>query len=123
MLDLSVVELAPHVNLAAGSLKNIESNQPRAVVSRRLVLRAVEAFAALRAGSDRKSAQDVPAVTFDDLVDKGAPSAHGDETPDDPPSKEQQDETNRGPGRDGSGGTGPGKAGKTSPKRARGVAA
>lgn len=46
-----------------------------------------------------------------------------DDVPDNPPSKEQDQETNTGPGRDGGSGTNPGKAGKTGPKRLKGVAA
>lgn len=47
----------------------------------------------------------------------------GDETPDPPPGKEQDQETNTGPGRDGKGGTAPGKSGKTAPKRLKDAAA
>jgi hypothetical protein len=85
-MDLSVEHVAPNLRIATGTLRNIEANQPRAMVSDRLARRAARFFN----------------VSVDELV------VDGDTVPDGPPTSDQQTETNTGPGRkDGSGPTGP----------------
>lgn len=99
--DLSSKEAAKCLSLEQRSLLNIESGQPRAVVSERLARRAARFYG----------------VPLETLV-----AGSGEGVPDEPPSKEQERETNTGPGRDGGSGTSPGKGSK-GPKRAKPVAA
>jgi len=78
-LDLHTDQVAPSLRISAGTLKNIESQQPRALVSNRLAKRAARYFN----------------VDISELVEP----VNGDGLPDEPPTKKQDDETNRGPGR------------------------
>lgn len=102
--DLSSAEAAACLDISRQALLNIETNQRRATVSERLARRAARLYR----------------VAYEELV---VLDGSGEGVPDDPPSKEQEQETNTGPGRDGSGGTGPGKGGRSGPKRVKGVAA
>lgn len=99
-MELPLDNTAARLGISCGHLRNIEASQPRATVSDRLVRRATRLF-------------NVPS---EDLVDSG------DGVPDEPPSKEQEPETNTGPGREG-GNTGRGDKDKKGPKRLKDAAA
>lgn len=97
---LSSREAAEKLGVMQRSLLNVESDQPNVTVSDLLAAKAADLYK-------------VP-VEFLALANE--------RIPDEPPSKEQEQETNVGPGREG-GNTGRGAKDKKAPKRVQGAAA
>lgn len=102
------IELAgERSGIPAGTLKNNTRDPNPQPIS---LIRAYELLRALNQPGFEP-------LTIDDIL-----AGRNDGVPDDPPSKEQEQETNTGPGRDGGSGTNPGRPGKTAPKRVRSAA-